>query len=307
MVVSLFRPESKGNLTSPQRTSSLGLATGIRTRPLVWLNVVCLDAPIVAVSWQWLFGRSCNVAVSAQARSALFLTAWFIYLIDRLADAYALKPGAEVSLREEFCLRHTHFGVGLALPIALLDAAVVLARLDRHLVLSGVLLSGVAVVYLGANFACSRIWETIPLKEIFVGLLFAAGTLLVFAAPIANGMANSAIALPAVLFAALCSLNCMSIAVWERDLDHNQAKHSIATRWPAVAAWVPVSCMMLAIGAPIIAIVDRPLWPLAACLSISAILLAMLHFVSIQRDERTALADLVLLTPVALFYLELLL
>jgi len=46
---------------------------------------------------------------------------------------------------------------------------------------------------------------------------------------------------------------------------------------------------------------------LAICLSFSAILLATLDSLSIQLDERTALADLVLLTPAALFCAEMLL
>jgi multisubunit Na+/H+ antiporter MnhB subunit len=43
---------------------------------------------------------------------------------------------------------------------------------------------------------------------------------------------------------------------------------------------------------------------LAICLSISAVLLFLLHFGRIPRDERTALADLVLLTPFAFLFLE---
>jgi hypothetical protein len=48
-----------------------------------------------------------------------------------------------------------------------------------------------------------------------------------------------------------------------------------------------------------LAFFDPRVWPLAVCLGISSILLFALHFFSIGRDERTALADLVLLTPLA--------
>ncbi len=27
-------------------------------KPWLWLNLVCLDAPIVAITWQWLFARA---------------------------------------------------------------------------------------------------------------------------------------------------------------------------------------------------------------------------------------------------------
>jgi hypothetical protein len=46
------------------------------------------------------------------------------------------------------------------------------------------------------------------------------------------------------------------------------------------------------------------LFPIAMSLSVGAALLAILHFISVGRDERTVLADLVLLTPVAFFLAE---
>jgi hypothetical protein len=55
-------------------------------RPFVWLNLVCLDAPLVAVAWQWLIASSLHLAVALADSAALFLTAWGIYLADRLAD-----------------------------------------------------------------------------------------------------------------------------------------------------------------------------------------------------------------------------
>ncbi len=72
--------------------------------------------------------------------------------------------------------------MGLIPVLATLDAIIVLSRLDRDLLLSGACLGGAAFVYLTLNYAFSQLWETIPLKEITVGFLFAAGTLLVLVA-----------------------------------------------------------------------------------------------------------------------------
>jgi hypothetical protein len=91
----------------------------------------------------------------------------------------------------------------------------------------------------------------------------------------------------------------MSIAVWERDLDVKQGKHSIATRWASVQRWVRGSCVLLAAGSLLLGALDDLLLPVAICLTTSAVLLAALHSMSIRPDERTALADLALLTPVA--------
>ncbi len=200
--------------------------------------------------------------------------------------------------------------MGLIPVIATLDAINVLSRLDRDLLLSGAYLGGIAFVYLTLNYAFSQLWETVPLKEITVGFLFAAGTLLVLVPKFlvaTSTTRGSAIVSAAFLFAMLCSLNCMSIAVWERELDRSQGKHSIATRWLGSDFWVRTSCIVIALGSLITGVVDHALWPIALGLSISAILLAVLHLISIQRDERVALADLVLFTPVALFFAKLIL
>jgi hypothetical protein len=68
----------------------------------LWLNLVCLDAPLVAVAWLGLFARSFHTPLQAGNCIALFLTAWLIYLADRFADCDSLEPGSPRSLRQEF-------------------------------------------------------------------------------------------------------------------------------------------------------------------------------------------------------------
>jgi hypothetical protein len=58
------------------------LDAGARYSPVVWLNLLCLDAPIVAVTWQWLFARTFGAHLNLSLRVLLFLTAWLIYLAD---------------------------------------------------------------------------------------------------------------------------------------------------------------------------------------------------------------------------------
>jgi hypothetical protein len=272
---------------------------------LLWLNVVCLDAPLVAIAWQWLFARSLHVGVSIWAREALFLTAWLIYLVDRLADALSLQVNSPRSARQQFCLRHKKLWLGLIPVVGMIDAAIIFLHLNRDVITSGACLGGVAALYLAVNYAFSEVWEVIPLKEITVGFLFSAGTLLVLIpkfALVPSIVGRSSELLAMLLFAILCSLNCMSIAVWERDLDRAQRKHSIATRCPGIGVPIRVFCLVVAVAALLLAATASSLLPVAMSLSVGAALLATLHFVSIGDDERTALADLVLLTPVAFFF-----
>jgi hypothetical protein len=279
--------------------SDNGVAT-IGQRPLVWLNVVCLDAPLVACTWQWFFAQNFRVALPVVSRVALFLTAWLIYLIDRLADSISLPGDSAKTLREAFCLRHKNVWMGLILAIALLDTAFVFRRLDHDVFVAGIFLGVIAIIYLTINFAFGKLWTAIPVKEIAVGFLFAAGTLLALAPQLfleRSTITRSTIA--AFIFACLCSLNCMSIAVWERDLDQAQGKHSIATRWPRSDPFVRIFAVVLAMTSLLLGILKPQLWPLASCFAVSASLLAALHFIPADRGERTALADLVLLTPLA--------
>lgn len=244
--------------------------------------------------------------MSVWAREALFLTAWLIYLVDRLADALSLQANSPRSARQQFCLRHKKLWLGLIAVVGLVDAAIVLLRLNRDVLISGSCLSGIAAVYLAVNHAFSEVWEIIPLKEITIGFLFSAGTLLLlipnFAAVPSTVGRSSALAM--LLFAILCSLNCMSIAVWERDLDRDQRKHSIATRCPGIGVPIRAFCILVAVAALLLAAATASVFPIAMSLSVGATLLAILHFISVGRDERTALADLVLLTPVAFFLAE---
>lgn len=276
-------------------------ATAIWRRPLVWLNVVCLDAPLVALSWQWIFARQMGVSLPVAEQAALFLTAWLIYLADRLADSLLLDAGITKSLRQAFCFRHQKLFFAMTVMIALFDSALVFSRLDREIFVLGLFLGAIALFYLVINFVFPRLWQAIPLKEIAIGFLFAAGTLLalgpcLFAIP---STMNAAI-----LFACLCSLNCMSIAVWERDLDRAQKKYSIATRWSRSGLFVPILLIVLFAICIAVALVDSGLRSLALCLGVSAILLAALRIVPLAGDERTALADLVLLTPLSVFVAE---
>jgi len=77
-----------------------------RISPFVWLNLVCLDAPLVAVSWHWLLADVFQIAIPRGTTAALFLTAWLIYLTDRFVDSVSLDQRTAVSLRQRFCRRH---------------------------------------------------------------------------------------------------------------------------------------------------------------------------------------------------------
>ena len=102
-----------------------------------------------------------------------------------------------------------------------------------------------------------------------------------------------------VFFATLCSLNCIGIALWERDLDRVQRKDSIATRSSDICFCYRPITWALALVAFAIALWAKAPVQFMVGIGVSTILLGILDWLGdrIPRDERTALADLVLLTP----------
>jgi hypothetical protein len=282
--------------------------------PLIWLNLACLDAPVVAIAWLWLFARTFHLPFQTGNAVALFLTAWLIYLADRFADATSLKPELPRSVRQEFCLRHREIWIATLALVAGFDAYVIWRTTAWETFLVGAIVGSLALLYLVLNHPLGLIWRSLPAKELAIGTLFAAGTVVALLPSLPS---TPAFALAALFFAALCSLNCISIAIWERELDRAQRKISIATRHPSVAQHVQKLCIVVSVMTFVLAIVLRSAAPVFACAGISALLLLWLNastdakegrftnrprrFVnrrSLGRDERTALADIILLTPV---------
>lgn len=301
----MIRPDNS-HLTQqahPRVTVLMGWqARAVSRNPLLWLNFVCLDAPLVAISWQWLFAHNFHLVVPLGHRIALFLTAWLIYLADRFGDSNSLRSSQPKSLRQQFCLRHLNTWLGAIVCVAIVDALAVLKAVDYGTLVPGAILGVLTILYVAINHAHSEVWETIPLKEFAIGCLFAAGTLLgvtphIFAE-------RWTIILAAILFAAVCWLNCVSIAIWERDLDRIQGRHSIATHWPHVNLPARAVSPILLGGCALLVAFDFLLWPIACCLGASGLLLSALCFAPVSRDERTAFADIVLLTPIVLLFAE---
>jgi hypothetical protein len=269
-----------------------------RTVPAVWLNLVCLDAPIVAVAWLWLFARTFHVPIPPGNTVALFLTAWLIYLADRLADASSLKAELPRSLRQEFCLRHREIWINALVLIAGFDLYVIWRSIAPGTFFAGAVVGVFALIYVALNYPRGLIWHSVPAKEVAIGLLFTAGTLVALVP--GPTQARAPFVTAGLAFACLCSLNCISIAAWERELDRAQGKVSLATRYPRFARQAGRICIGLAVLSFAMAMNYLAAWPIFGCVTVSAVLLALLHRGGngLGVDARTALADIVLLTPI---------
>lgn len=109
----------------------------------LWLQVLALDAPLVALFWQWMLAESHRVSLPWPFVAALLLATWLIYLLDRTLDLFH-HGEAPPTARHRFCQRHLRPLVLVVIP-ALLWGLGWLAF--THLP-SGLLWSGVAVATL---------------------------------------------------------------------------------------------------------------------------------------------------------------
>lgn len=253
-----------------------GYPPGPGRRPWwLWPNLVGLDAPVVAVVWQWGLATAFAAAVPRPASVALFLTVWGVYLADRFLDA---DPGRPVSPgdRHEFARRHRP-AVGAVAAGVFAAAAVIAALLPRAYLAVGAVVAAAAAGYFAAVHAIGR--GAGPMKELLVGFVFAAGVGIPLAA---ERPADVGDWLPAVGgFAAVCWLNCRLIDRWEAGRPAGVGPAVAAGVAAALAAWCPPP-------------VRGSIWAAVA-------LLAGLHVARTHLSHRAlrVLADVALLTPLA--------
>jgi hypothetical protein len=235
------------------------------------------------------------------------LAVWMIYAADRLMDVRLLDIDPtrrkDLEARHYFHLRYrTAFLTGVLL--ASLALAALLPHLDAaairlYLVLGG-LVAGYFILIHAMSSAVSqeKIAHRLP-KEIVVGLCFAAAT---FIPTVARRPELRLPLLPtALLFAILCSLNCLFIYAWEHEDRANRPTHAI-TR---VALRNLVSLTTVLGGSSIVlALFDRRVpWPIPFASALSAVILLLLHRRrhAFARTTLRGAADLALVTPILLF------
>jgi hypothetical protein len=263
--------------------------------PLALWHLLSLDAPTVAVLWTWFVARASGVSLPIASLGAMALAVWALYAADRLLDARGLDtpqgPMAELEARHLFHHRHARaFLSGIALAAAVLAA--LLPQLDpaaiRLYLAEGAVLC-VWFLILHAGSSARRLPAQRLPKEIAVGLFFSAA---VFIPAVVRDSGLRLALLPcALLFAALCSLNCFFIDAWEHE---GTRFDSPRLRLLAVAA---------AIAGTTLAIFSRDSsGPIPFACALAAVLLLALdrHRRRLSRTHLRAAADLALLTPLLL-------
>jgi len=238
------------------------------------------------------------------------LAVWMLYAADRLMDTRLLNIDdidptrhEDLEARHYFHRRHrTAFLTGIlfcSIALAALLPHLDAAAIRLYLILGG-LVAGYFILIHATSSATAqqKVAHRMP-KEIAVGLCFAAAT---FIPTVARRPDLRYPLLPiALVFAALCSLNCLFIYAWEHE-DHrtNHPPHAI-TR--VALGNLPALTAALIFCSIAVVLLDRRVpWPISCASALSAAILLLLHNrrLAIARTTLRAAADLALTTPLLL-------
>jgi len=298
-------------------SETIGAGTGCETiagqrlwaRPYplwMWWNLLSLDAPTVVCLWALLFAQAVHISFPFLEISVLTVTVWIIYVSDRMLDVLRTPPGSALSDRHNFYACHHYAVLGLLLPITLATLWVSLTKLSSQTRIVGLVLCGAVLFYFQViHVFPDHAGRWVP-KEIIVGAIFAAGAAIP-AWTRAEGSEKLLIS-PALIFAALCGLNCIAIECWEHHRGEREWKRKpywlirlADARIVQIAAFLLVCVGLTGIFGAHAAGQTELLWASAFSLSLIAVLDWQSNALSPQ--VLRVLADAALLTP-ALFLLK---
>lgn len=286
----------------------------------LWWNILSFDAPMVAVAWALVFARSAGVVLPGAEMGALGLVVWLIYTVDRLLDGQsggvAVSGGAPASRdvsrseakafgpalrqRHVFHRIHARAVACAAAGVATFTAILVLTQIGEAVLRLAVPLGTILLLYMAwVHLGRRRVLARVP-KEVAVGGVFAAGVALPVWSRI--GARRWEFFLLALLFAAVCTLNCVAIEEWERA--RARGRELDATERPLSAANFGSGkfAVALAVCAALLTPVVRlrgEFSAIGAAIAASALLILLLDLMRerISADGLRVLVDVALLLP----------
>lgn len=268
---------------------------------LVLWHLLSLDAPTVATLWTWFIARVNHIALQGSSLAAMAAAVWMLYAADRVLDAQG-SGNDNLEARHYFHREHRAgflAGIGLcSILLAILLPRILEAAIRLYLVLGGLVFGYFVIIH------ATRSAHRLP-KEIAVGVCFAAAT---FIPTVAHAPTLRLMLLPpALLLAALCSLNCLFIYAWEHPRELTQLPHPITAF--ALRHLSHLSVGIIAASSILLMIDHHAPWQLYTAIALSTIVLLVLHGRrhSIPAQDLRVAADLALLTPLLLVPLGLLL
>lgn len=240
----------------------------------LWMNLLSLDAPLVALVWQDFLARIQSSPLRPAGRWTLGLTVWAIYLADRLLDVRHTATEVETT-RHAFYRRNRLFAMVLLAMVLLVDVVIALQWLRPAVFDNGLLValavSGYLVVFPAWRIRARR-W-----KQPMAAVLFTTGVFIV--AWTWTAQPWQVLLWPALALALLFAGNMVMVETWKPGM-------STGAGWWSMLLLMVV-CLLMG-GSP---------WYFAVAASAAGLAILDRFGGRLSQDGRGVLADLVLLTP----------
>lgn len=238
----------------------------------LWINLLSLDAPLIALAWQDFLARCNGTQLLPAGRTVLGLTVWAIYIADRLLDVRGAPPLDE-GRHHQFYRSCKRGWCAVLVLVVVVDALCTLFWLRPVVFVHGLAIAGASILYLAVFTGTRSRW--VFWKKTAAAILFSSGVFLVSAvntqAPV------DTLWKPWTAFAVLCGANLILIDLWKNQQSTKR-----------VSAGVLI-CGILCMGSG----------KLYLALMLSFILLGALAYWAekLSLEARRVLADLALFTP----------
>jgi hypothetical protein len=269
-----------------------------RPRWWQWPTMLSLDAPSVAVLWQWMLASAVGVRLEGQHVFLLAAAAWMVYCADRWIEGFLLTPDQVRTQRHWFYKRWRWPSFAVWVAVALISLFTALTRLTRTELIAGSSLCPLVLTYLLSHQLAHRNHPWRAPKEICVAILFSLGSACFPLVRAPDSLPRMAV--PLGLFAMLCFANCALIALWEADVDISHGQTSLVLQFPRSRGLVRALPWLIAAAAAWAA------WPSSgvqrsalACAAASGSLLGLLDLAHLRCGRQLArvLADVALMSP----------
>ena len=269
--------------------------------PWLWPNLVGLDSPAVAMSWQWLFARVFGADLPPVFHLILGLSVWCVYLADRIYDAARAPETGVQTDRLRFTKRHFTALSAITVAAAGANLFLIIRYVPAPLITTGLLTAGLLGVYylirLNGN---ARLASAVP-REILCGMIFGLGSAIAPHAFLPAG-GGSGLLGATIMLGLVCSACCVLISVWEQEEDMAGNDRSIATTASRIIPHMGKAINGIILLAATMALVGPWRIHVAVAISASALRLTLHMKDHLSRRTLRVLADAVLLSPLLLVF-----
>jgi hypothetical protein len=265
--------------------------------PWLWPNLLGLDAAAVAVCWQWIFTRSFGINLPSVIYLVLALSAWTIYLADRLLDVFRSAPNELATERHRFTRKHSGKLIVLLILAATLDLTLIICFVPMILAITGCVTAALLGIYYLIRLGFTGKIGTLIPREVLCGMLFALGSAIGPHAFAPVSLNEFDYFLPVVFFGLVCSASCILISIWECDADIASNDPSFASSRSRLIPHISTVLSGLVFISAALAFFESSQILLATALSALALRITLHFEQQLSRPLLRALADALLLTP----------